>query len=225
MRIKRVAGAARLGPPRRRPGLDGGLSMDCRICGADGVLPFLDLGKTPLSDGLVRPERAGGPRAPLRPRGRLLPELQDRPHPRGRGPGDPLPRGLPLLLLLLRPPAGPLPRPRTGPRRLPRPGTGQPGGGAGLQRRLPAAELRRGRRAGAGHRPRPQPGAQRQRGRRPLALRVLRPGAGRAAGGRRAPRRRRGAGRRDHRQQRLRPRARPERVRRRHEARCWRRAV
>jgi SAM-dependent methyltransferase len=35
--------------------------MDCRICGAAGVLPFLDLGKTPLSDGLVRPERLDGP--------------------------------------------------------------------------------------------------------------------------------------------------------------------
>jgi SAM-dependent methyltransferase len=35
--------------------------MECRICGADGVLPFLDLGKTPLSDGLVRPERLDGP--------------------------------------------------------------------------------------------------------------------------------------------------------------------
>lgn len=37
--------------------------MKCRICGADGVLPFLDLGKTPLSDGLVRPERLDGPEA------------------------------------------------------------------------------------------------------------------------------------------------------------------
>lgn len=35
--------------------------MDCRICGHEGVLPFLDLGKTPLSDGLVRPENVGGP--------------------------------------------------------------------------------------------------------------------------------------------------------------------
>jgi SAM-dependent methyltransferase len=35
--------------------------MRCRICGAEGVQPFLDLGKTPLSDGLVRPERLEGP--------------------------------------------------------------------------------------------------------------------------------------------------------------------
>jgi SAM-dependent methyltransferase len=35
--------------------------MNCRVCGADGVLPFLDLGKTPLSDGLVRPENLDGP--------------------------------------------------------------------------------------------------------------------------------------------------------------------
>lgn len=35
--------------------------MRCRICGHDGVQPFLDLGKTPLSDGLVRPENLGGP--------------------------------------------------------------------------------------------------------------------------------------------------------------------
>lgn len=35
--------------------------MDCRICGHEGVLPFLDLGKTPLSDGLIRPENLGGP--------------------------------------------------------------------------------------------------------------------------------------------------------------------
>jgi len=35
--------------------------MECRICGAEGVLPFLDLGKTPLSDGLVRPEALDGP--------------------------------------------------------------------------------------------------------------------------------------------------------------------
>lgn len=33
----------------------------CRVCGADGVVPFLDLGKTPLSDGLVRPENLDGP--------------------------------------------------------------------------------------------------------------------------------------------------------------------
>jgi SAM-dependent methyltransferase len=37
--------------------------MTCRICGKDGVLPFLDLGKTPLSDGLVRTERLDGPEA------------------------------------------------------------------------------------------------------------------------------------------------------------------
>ncbi len=37
--------------------------MICRICGNDGVLPFLDLGKTPLSDGLVRTERLDGPEA------------------------------------------------------------------------------------------------------------------------------------------------------------------
>ncbi|MDY7100067.1 MAG: class I SAM-dependent methyltransferase [Actinomycetota bacterium] len=35
--------------------------MECRICGADQVRPFLDLGKTPLSDGLVRPEKLDGP--------------------------------------------------------------------------------------------------------------------------------------------------------------------
>lgn len=35
--------------------------MNCRVCGADGVRPFLDLGKTPLSDGLVRPEKLDGP--------------------------------------------------------------------------------------------------------------------------------------------------------------------
>jgi SAM-dependent methyltransferase len=33
----------------------------CRVCDADGVLPFLDLGKTPLSDGLVKPENLDGP--------------------------------------------------------------------------------------------------------------------------------------------------------------------
>jgi SAM-dependent methyltransferase len=37
--------------------------MNCRICGAPDVLPFLDLGKTPHSDGLVRPERLDGPEA------------------------------------------------------------------------------------------------------------------------------------------------------------------
>jgi len=31
--------------------------MSCRVCGADSVRPFLDLGTTPLSDGLVKPER------------------------------------------------------------------------------------------------------------------------------------------------------------------------
>ena len=36
-------------------------TMECRICGAEGVAPFLDLGKTPLSDGLVRPENLDGP--------------------------------------------------------------------------------------------------------------------------------------------------------------------
>lgn len=30
----------------------------CRSCGTDGLLPFLDLGSTPLSDALVPPERA-----------------------------------------------------------------------------------------------------------------------------------------------------------------------
>ncbi len=37
--------------------------MQCRVCGAAEVQPFLDLGKTPLSDGLVRPERLDGPEA------------------------------------------------------------------------------------------------------------------------------------------------------------------
>jgi SAM-dependent methyltransferase len=31
------------------------------VCHSDGVLPFLDLGKTPLSDGLVRPDKLDGP--------------------------------------------------------------------------------------------------------------------------------------------------------------------
>lgn len=35
--------------------------MNCRVCGVDGVRPFLDLGKTPLSDGLVRPDKLDGP--------------------------------------------------------------------------------------------------------------------------------------------------------------------
>ncbi len=35
--------------------------MNCRVCGEDGVRPFLDLGKMPLSDGLVRPENLQGP--------------------------------------------------------------------------------------------------------------------------------------------------------------------
>ena len=35
--------------------------MNCRVCGASGIKPFLDLGKTPLSDGLVRPDRLDGP--------------------------------------------------------------------------------------------------------------------------------------------------------------------
>lgn len=35
--------------------------MGCRVCGADTVRPFLDLGTTPLSDGLVRAERLDGP--------------------------------------------------------------------------------------------------------------------------------------------------------------------
>ncbi len=35
--------------------------MDCRICGATDVKPFLDLGKHPLSDGLVRTENLAGP--------------------------------------------------------------------------------------------------------------------------------------------------------------------
>ncbi|MEA3214501.1 MAG: hypothetical protein QOJ19_657 [Acidimicrobiia bacterium] len=34
--------------------------MQCRVCGEDGVLPFLDLGKTPLSDALVKPEKLDG---------------------------------------------------------------------------------------------------------------------------------------------------------------------
>jgi SAM-dependent methyltransferase len=33
----------------------------CRTCGVEGVLPFLDLGKHPLSDALVRPDDLGGP--------------------------------------------------------------------------------------------------------------------------------------------------------------------
>jgi SAM-dependent methyltransferase len=37
--------------------------MNCRVCDAPGVRPFLDLGKTPLSDGLVRPENLSGPEA------------------------------------------------------------------------------------------------------------------------------------------------------------------
>ena len=120
MRIKRVARAARRpaasAPTWRWTGV---LIVDCRICGADGVLPFLDLGKTPLSDGLVRPERLDGPEPRYALEVAFCPIVQDRPHPRGRGPGDPLPRGLPLLLLLLRPPAGALPRPRAGPHRVP----------------------------------------------------------------------------------------------------------
>jgi len=35
--------------------------MNCRVCDAPGVQPFLDLGKMPLSDGLVRPENLDGP--------------------------------------------------------------------------------------------------------------------------------------------------------------------
>ncbi len=35
--------------------------MRCRVCGVVGVRPFLDLGKMPLSDGLVRPENLQGP--------------------------------------------------------------------------------------------------------------------------------------------------------------------
>ena len=35
--------------------------LHCRVCDAPGVRPFLDLGKTPLSDGLVRPENLSGP--------------------------------------------------------------------------------------------------------------------------------------------------------------------
>lgn len=35
--------------------------MECRICGSPGVRPFLDLGKHPLSDGLVRAENLAGP--------------------------------------------------------------------------------------------------------------------------------------------------------------------
>jgi SAM-dependent methyltransferase len=37
--------------------------MECRVCGEPGIVPFLDLGKTPLSDGLVRPENLDGPEA------------------------------------------------------------------------------------------------------------------------------------------------------------------
>lgn len=33
----------------------------CRSCGADGLVPFLDLGKTPLADALVKPEMLDGP--------------------------------------------------------------------------------------------------------------------------------------------------------------------
>lgn len=37
--------------------------MECRVCGRPGIVPFLDLGKLPLSDGLVRAENLNGPEA------------------------------------------------------------------------------------------------------------------------------------------------------------------
>lgn len=35
--------------------------LPCRSCGSTGLVPFLDLGATPLADALVRPEAAGEP--------------------------------------------------------------------------------------------------------------------------------------------------------------------
>ena len=36
-------------------------TVPCRSCGSNGLLPFLDLGITPLADALVRPDKVGEP--------------------------------------------------------------------------------------------------------------------------------------------------------------------
>ena len=152
MRIKRAcrscSTSGRLDADLR---LDGGRdACDCRICGAERrpavPRPRQDC-RCPTAS--CAPERLGRPRAPLRPRGRLLPELQDRPDPRGRGQEILFPEDYPYFSSfsdhLLRPLRASTP----GPRRRARPRAGQPGGRAGLERRLSAAQLRRGRRPGA----------------------------------------------------------------------------
>ena len=196
VRRRRARAARGLPGPRAHPRRPGGRPLHAHQAGArststsgrlDADLRWTEVTLTRATAGLWRRRRAAVPRpgqdaavrragdsrrastapSPASPsRWRSAPTCTIVPDPRGRRPGDAVPRGLPVLLVVLRPPARPLARPRAGPHRHPGPRAGVPRGRAGLQRRLPPAQLRRGRRARARHRPGAGPGRGGQRQRR-----------------------------------------------------------
>ena len=83
----------------------------CRSCGSpDGaaLIPVLDLGRTPLANRLLARDQLRRARADLPARPRLLPALHAAADHRDGPARGPVPR-LPLLLVLLRHDAPPLP--------------------------------------------------------------------------------------------------------------------
>ena len=170
------------------------------------------------ADALVRPDAARRPEPRYPARRRVLPRLLARPDPGGGAARAAVRRQLPLLLVVLG--RACCAHSREHALRLDRRArarAGQPRRRGRRERRLSAAQLRRGRHPGARHRPGARPGG---RGRARRACRPLREFFGadaRPAAARRGPPRRR-----DRRQQRHGAHARPERLRRRAGDRCSR---
>ena len=132
----------------------------CRSCGTHGPRGGPSLGETPLANALVTADRLEAPEARYPLDSRLLPRVQPGPDHRDGPPGGALPR-LPRTSPPSRTRCCAHARELVG--RLIRErglGRGKPGDGGGEQRRLPAAVLPAGGRAGARHRA----GAQRRRG-------------------------------------------------------------